>query len=82
MGPDIVFEENRVEYLLDLFDKEEDSDGYILDPEKGVRVTHRDTDEPIKVKELGVVGKGSQIFVKDEVDSIVDFVDSQHELDE
>lgn len=80
MSPDIVFEESRKEYLLDLFDKEEDGDGYIVD-EQGQRVTPDGSDKPIKTEDLGVVGRGSEIFVKDEVDSIVQFVSSQHEND-
>lgn len=81
MSPDIVFEESRVEYLLDLFDKTEDEEGYIVDPETGQRVTPPGDDQPIKTEELGVVGRGSEIFVKDEVDSIVEFVNTQHEAD-
>lgn len=82
MSPDIVFEESRVDYLLDLFDKEEDEDGYIVDPEEDRRITHEGTENPIKTEELGVVGCGSQIFLKDEVDSIVEFVNSQHDSDD
>ncbi len=81
MSPDIVFEESRMDYLLDLFDKEEDDEGYIFDPETDQRVTPPGSDEPIKTEDLGVVGRGSEIFVKDEVDSIVEFVNSQHEKD-
>jgi hypothetical protein len=82
MSPDIVFEDGKVEYLLDLFDKVEDEDGYVFDPETGQRVTPDDSDRPIRTDELGVVGRGSEIFVKDEVDSIVEFVNGQHETDE
>lgn len=78
MSPDIVFEESRTEYLLDLFDKEEDEEGYVFDPERGERVTRSGSDHPIKTEQLGVVGRGSEIFVKDEIDSIVEFVDEQH----
>lgn len=81
MSPDIVFEESRTDYLLDLFDKEEDEDGYIVDPEKNQRVTPPGSDKPIKTEDLGVVGRGSELFVKDEVDSIVELVNSQHEND-
>lgn len=82
MSPDIVFEESRTDYLLDLFDKEEDDEGYIVDPESDQRVTPPGSDKPIKTGDLGVVGRGSEIFVKDEVDSIVEFVNDQHENDE
>lgn len=82
MGPDIVFEESRINYLLDLFDKEEDEEGFIVDPERDKRVTPPDSDTPLKTEDLGVVGHGSEIFVRDEVDSIVEFVNRQHEDDE
>jgi hypothetical protein len=82
MSPDIVFEESRLEYLLDLFDKETDEEGYIVDSESGERVTPRESDRPIKAEDLGVVGRGSELFVRDEVDSIVEFVDRQHEADD
>jgi len=78
VSPDIVFEDSRIEYLLDLFDKEEDEEGYIFDPETGRRVTPPNSQRPLTVDDLGVVGRGSEIFVRDEVDSIVEFVNSQH----
>lgn len=81
MSPNIVFEESRADYLLDLFDKTEDEEGYIVDPETDQRVTSPDDGQPIKTEELGVVGRGSEIFVRDEVDSIVEFVNTQHEDD-
>lgn len=81
MSPDIVFEESRMDYLLDLFDKEEDEEGYIVDPEEGQRVTPPGSNKPIKTEDLGVVGRGSELFVEDEVDSIVEFVNEQHEND-
>lgn len=82
MGPDIIFEESRINYLLDLFDKEEDEEGFIVDPERDKRVTPPDSDTPLKTEDLGVVGHGSEIFVRDEVDSIVEFVNRRHEDDE
>jgi hypothetical protein len=82
MSPDIVFEDSRIEYLLDLFDKEEDEEGYIVDPEEGQRVTPPGSNRPIRTADLGVVGRGSEIFVEDEVDSIVEFVNNQHENDD
>jgi hypothetical protein len=80
MTPDIVFDETNIEYLLDLFDKEVDEEGYIYDPELDNRV--RSDGDPIKASELGVVGYGSEIFIRDEVDSIVDFVEAQHDSDD
>jgi hypothetical protein len=77
MSPDIVFEESRLEYLLDLFDKDVDREGYIVDPETDRRVTPQNSDDPIKAEELGVVGHSSEIFVEDEVESIIEFVNSQ-----
>lgn len=82
MSPDIVFEESRLDYLLDLFDKEEDKEGYIIDPEEDRRVTPPGSSQPIKKEDLGVVGHGSEIFVEDEADSIVEFVNRQHDDDE
>lgn len=79
MSPDIVFEESRIDYLLDLFDKVEDEEGYVYDPKEEKRVTPSGSDQPIKTEDLGVVGHGSQIFVEDEVDSIIEFVNSNQD---
>ena len=73
MSTDIVFEESRIEYLLDLFDKDVDDEGYIIEADTQKRVTSSDGNE-IKPADIGVVGHGSEIFVEDDFTSIVDYV--------
>lgn len=73
MTTDIVFERSRIDYLLDLFDKEVDDQGYIVDAKTGEKV-HSSDGNPLKADDLGVVGHGSEIFVEDDFTSIVDYV--------
>jgi hypothetical protein len=84
MGPDIVFDDSRTEYLLDLFDLDTDSSGYLVDensrerirvdPETGRRVDGSRGEE-IRVDELGVIKNGSQIFVENDLDSLIEYVE-------
>ena len=53
-----------------------------MDPDTGRRVTASRNDRPLEVEDLGVVGHGSEIFVRDDVDDIVEFVNSRHEPDD
>lgn len=73
MTTDIVFERSRIDYLLDLFDKEVDDQGYIVDSETGERVLSSDG-TPLKPDDLGVVGHGSEVLVEDDFTSLVDYV--------
>lgn len=72
MPHDIIIEDSRVEYLLELFEKDIDDEGYLIEAESGVRVDALDGD-PIKLSDLGGVGHGSEIFIRNDITSIVEY---------
>lgn len=78
MASEIVFKEEQVDYLLNLFDKEVDDEGYIVDVESGERASSTE-DAPIKKDELGFVGHDSVHFVEDDISSIVGYLSEQTE---
>lgn len=78
MSPDIVFDNSRIHFLLDFFDKEDDDEGFVVEKETGERVTDKQG-EPIKVKDVGLVHPGSEVFVPDDADSIIDYVSSRQQ---
>ncbi|MFB6208805.1 MAG: hypothetical protein ABEJ56_01555 [Candidatus Nanohaloarchaea archaeon] len=69
----VTFEKDAIEGVLEVFDKEVDEDGYIVESESGERILDREG-ENIKKDELGGVKKGSEIFLNDNFSSLVDFV--------
>ncbi len=59
-------------FVLQLFNKNVDSEGYIVENETKARVLNADGQE-IMIEELGAIKKGSEIFVKDDIVSLVRF---------
>lgn len=73
MPPEIVFEEDQIEYLADLFDMEITEEGYLLDRDTGDIVTSDRSDEPLKADDLGIVYHNSEHFVRDSVGDILHY---------
>lgn len=55
----------NTEFILELFDKELDHEGFIIDKETKQKVICRYTNNPIKKETLGGVLPGSNIFIED-----------------
>lgn len=79
MPPDITFGSSASETVLEQFGKTVDDDGYIINEETGERVTTRQGEE-IRIEEFGGIGKGSEIFVKNNFNSASDFVEYKYNL--
>jgi hypothetical protein len=79
MSSDITFGSSASETVLEQFGKTVDEEGYIIDEETGERTTTRQGEE-IKIEEFGGIGKGSEIFVKNNFNSVADFVEYKHDL--
>lgn len=80
MTTEIVFSEERTDYLLDLFGKEVDDSGYIIDSETKERVKST-TDEYLQKDDLGYVGHNSVHFVEDDISTIIDYLSEESEQD-
>lgn len=71
MPSEIVFSEDRLEYLADLFGKYIDEEGFLRDAEDDELVHDEYDDEPVEADDLGIVHHGSEHFVRDDVDNLL-----------
>lgn len=73
MSPEIVFGEDRKEYLADLFDKDITEKGHLRDRESGEIARDDETGEPLTLDDIGIVYHNSEHFVKDDVGDILHY---------
>ncbi|QGA81808.1 hypothetical protein [Halomicrobium sp. LC1Hm] len=73
MSPEIVFGDDRKEYLADLFDKDITEEGYLRDRDSGEIVTDDETGDYMTIDDLGIVYQNSEHFVKDDVGDILHY---------
>ncbi len=71
---EITFENNpkTKKFVLSLFGKDIDGEGFIIEKESKERVLGSNGQE-ISFNELGVIKNGSEIYGKDNIVSLVDF---------
>ncbi len=74
MNKIITFNESAKEFILDCFGKEVDKEGYIVEKDTKEAVLTPDG-EPLELEEFAGIRKGSQIFFKSDIFSIIDLVD-------
>ena len=66
----ITFDNSSKEFVLGVLGKSIDHDGYIVEADTGVRVLGQDG-EPIHSDDFGGVRKGSEIFFKNDLPSVL-----------
>lgn len=60
------------EFVLSLFDKSTDKEGFVVENDTKARVLSSDRDE-IKFDEFGGVTNGSEIYLKNNIVSLINF---------
>lgn len=65
-------DKNTKKFLLSLFNKSVDKEGYIIEEGTNKRVISSDGDE-IKLSEFGGIVKGSEIFIKNNIVSLIKY---------
>jgi len=78
MPPIVTFDENATEFILECFEKDVDTDGYIVEADTRERVVTPEGRE-IKADDLAITAEGSELFIEDNFASIVDYVERKHE---
>ena len=78
MSPTLTFDESAAESVLERFDREVDSGGYVYDPESEERET-TPTEEPIPKEDFAGLERGSVIFLDDDFNTLVDHVKRRRE---
>jgi len=70
----IEFDDSSKKYLLKLLDKDVDSEGYIIEKNTKERVL-TPQGEYIKLDEFAAYKKGSEIFIKSDITSLIDLIE-------
>ncbi|MFH1365585.1 MAG: hypothetical protein ABIH28_03310 [archaeon] len=72
----ILFDEQSKETLLEIMKKSVDSEGFIVEKDNPTeRVLTKDGEE-IKLEEFAGVRKGSEIFIKNDINSILELAET------
>lgn len=72
----IIFDESSKQSLLRIMNKSVDSQGFIVEKENpSERVLTKDGEE-IKLEEFAGVRKGSEVFIKNDINSILELAES------
>ncbi|MEK7078656.1 MAG: hypothetical protein AAB929_01170 [Patescibacteria group bacterium] len=71
----ITFDRSAKNFILDTFDKKVDGDGYIVEKSTNNKVIANDAQE-IKVTQFGGIKKGSEIYIKSDIISVIRLLDS------
>jgi hypothetical protein len=72
----ITFDESSKQSLLRMMNKSVDSQGFIVEKENpSERVLTKDGEE-IKLEEFAGVRKGSEVFIKNDINSILELAES------
>ncbi len=68
----ITFEKSASEFVLDAFGKKIDPDGYIVERQEPKQFVLTPDAEKIKLEEFGGIRRGSEIFIKNDLMSLID----------
>lgn len=74
-GIKFIFDKSAERGLLDVFGRAVDKEDYIIDKKSGKRVKTPEG-EGVKFNELAGVMKGSEIYIKSNIDAIIKFLES------
>jgi len=66
----ITFDDSSKEFVLGVLSKSLDDEGYIVESDTGIRVLGQDG-EPVHSDDFGGVRKGSEIFFKNDLPSVL-----------
>ena len=69
----ISFDNNSKEFILGVLGKSVDSEGFIIESDTKVRVLDQGG-EPVHIDEFGGVRKGSEIFFKKDLPSVLNAI--------
>lgn len=78
MPPEIVIEEERLDYVLESFGYEIGEDDIIINAETQEPVPST-SGEPIRKDQLGMLGHGSVKLVKDDISELTSFLRGREE---
>ena len=72
----ITFDKSAAGFVLEAFEKTLNKEGYLVEKETGDHVLSKNG-EHIHISEFGGIAKGSEIYLKSDIVSMIDFVEKQ-----
>lgn len=75
-APRILFTESAIPLILEAFGKEVDENGFVVDSETKEPI-HTNEDVMLEASRFGGLKKGSEIFMKDDLNSIMNLADGK-----
>lgn len=75
-SPKILFNKQAIPYVLDIFGAAINGDGLIINADSGDLILDPDK-EPISSKEFGGIKKGSEIFFKNDIATILNLAEGK-----
>jgi len=75
----ITFHKSLKSDILKAFGKSEDNDEYIIDSATKKRVLTKDGEE-LTMEEFAGLTKGSVVYLKSDIISLINFIEKKHEL--
>jgi hypothetical protein len=76
-SPKILFNKQAIPYILEIFDKTINDEGYIVDSNNGDPILDPEH-QPILAKEFGGIKKGSEIFLKNDIVTIFNIAEGKY----
>lgn len=75
----IIFDSSAIEFILDAFGKSVDSEGFLVEKDKPTQRVLTSEGEPVLASELGSIRKGSEVYGKSDIISVIKLSDSLSE---
>ncbi|OGG11449.1 hypothetical protein A2Z00_05720 [Candidatus Gottesmanbacteria bacterium RBG_13_45_10] len=72
----ITFDKSAALFVLEAFGKTVNKEGYLVEIETGGYVLSRNG-EPILLDEFGGIAKGSELYLKSDIASMIDFIEKR-----
>ena len=72
----IIFDRDLKKEILQSFGKSVDSEGYLIDSKNSKRVLTNEGEE-ITLKEFAGITKGSEIYLKSDIISLIKYIDTR-----
>lgn len=71
---ELVFDNELQDVVLGLLGKETNEEGFIIDENGNQALTPQG--QPVRSDEFGAIAKGSEIFIKKDIDSLIKYIES------
>ena len=73
----ITFDKSDASFILEAFGKTVNKEGYLVEIETGDYVLSRNNGEHILLDEFGGIAKGSELYLKSDIASMIDFIEKR-----